>query len=106
GGPVSTGSFARYTPRIETKRSPDSGVTPCGAEAPARSACKVCGICGVVARDPRAIADRAAVERMTHALRHRGPDGQGVHIDGPAALGHTRLSIIDVSDAGRQPMTN
>ena len=43
---------------------------------------------------------------MIDALRHRGPDGQGVHADGPAVLGHTRLSIIDLSDAGRQPMTN
>src|SRR6267142_1242798 len=66
----------------------------------------MCGICGVVARDPRATADEAAVERMIYALRHRGPDGRGLHVNGPAALGHTRLSIIDLSDAGRQPMTN
>jgi asparagine synthase (glutamine-hydrolysing) len=66
----------------------------------------MCGICGVVARDPRGSGDRAAVDRMTAMLRHRGPDASATHVDGPAALGHTRLAIIDLSDAGRQPMTN
>jgi len=40
---------------------------------------------------------------MVAAIAHRGPDGQGVHVDGPAALGHTRLSIIDLV-GGRQPL--
>jgi asparagine synthase (glutamine-hydrolysing) len=66
----------------------------------------MCGICGVVARDPRSGADRATVERMTAMLRHRGPDASATYADGPAALGHTRLAIIDLSDAGRQPMSN
>ena len=66
----------------------------------------MCGICGIVARDPRATVDQAAVERMTRALRHRGPDGEGTHVSGPVGLGHTRLAIIDLSDAGRQPMFN
>src|SRR5512138_326969 len=66
----------------------------------------MCGICGIVARDPRGTVDQAAVERMTRALRHRGPDGEGTHVSGPAGLGHTRLAIIDVSDAGLQPMFN
>jgi asparagine synthase (glutamine-hydrolysing) len=43
---------------------------------------------------------------MTRALAHRGPDGEGVEILGPAALGHRRLSIIDLSPAGRQPLSN
>ena len=43
---------------------------------------------------------------MTKALAHRGPDGEGLHVDGPIALGHRRLAIIDPSDAGRQPMTD
>ena len=42
---------------------------------------------------------------MTATLAHRGPDGYGVHLDGPVALGHRRLSIIDV-DGGAQPMSN
>ncbi len=66
----------------------------------------MCGICGVVSRDPRAIAGRASVERMTSVLTHRGPDATATFADGPIALGHTRLAIIDLSDAGRQPMTN
>ena len=42
---------------------------------------------------------------MTIALAHRGPDGDGILLDGPLGLGHRRLAIIDLSDAGRQPMT-
>ncbi len=43
---------------------------------------------------------------MTETLAHRGPDAEGHHLDGPVALGHRRLSIIDLSEAARQPMTN
>jgi asparagine synthase (glutamine-hydrolysing) len=43
---------------------------------------------------------------MVAALGHRGPDGRGIHRDGDAALGHTRLSIIDLSDCGLQPMSD
>ena len=46
---------------------------------------------------------REAIERMTTALHHRGPDGRGVAVRGAAALGHTRLSIVDVA-GGAQPM--
>ncbi len=42
---------------------------------------------------------------MTDTLRHRGPDGRGVHLDGPVGLGHRRLAVIDTSAAGAQPMT-
>ncbi len=55
----------------------------------------MCGIAGFLGRS----ADPAAKElaqRMISALAHRGPDGRGVHVDGPVALGHTRLSIIDL----------
>jgi asparagine synthase (glutamine-hydrolysing) len=48
--------------------------------------------------------DEDLVRRMTATLRHRGPDDDGVHLSGPAGLGHTRLSIIDLSPNGHQPM--
>ena len=44
------------------------------------------------------------VDAMTAALAHRGPDGEGTFIDGPFGMGHRRLAIIDLTDAGRQPM--
>jgi asparagine synthase (glutamine-hydrolysing) len=68
----------------------------------------VCGICGFVEPAPGAAAD--ALERtareMAKELRHRGPDALGTFSDPGAgiALGHTRLSIVDVSPAGAQPM--
>ncbi|HKM54321.1 MAG TPA: asparagine synthetase B, partial [Isosphaeraceae bacterium] len=64
----------------------------------------MCGIAGFVNRAGEA-ADRAIAERMTAALQHRGPDGDGIYCQGPVALGHRRLSIIDVS-GGAQPLSN
>jgi asparagine synthase (glutamine-hydrolysing) len=61
----------------------------------------MCGIAGELRFD-RA-PDLAAVRRMADALRHRGPDAEGFHEDGPVALGHRRLSILDLSGGG-QPM--
>jgi len=49
--------------------------------------------------------DEPVLREMCRLLAHRGPDGEGVHADGPLGLGHRRLSIIDLSDAGRQPMS-
>ena len=46
------------------------------------------------------------IRKMNRAISHRGPDGEGVFIDYPVCLGHRRLSIIDLSDAGNQPMIN
>jgi asparagine synthase (glutamine-hydrolysing) len=43
---------------------------------------------------------------MVDILRHRGPDAKGMHTAGPVVLGHTRLSILDLSTAGNQPMPN
>ena len=43
---------------------------------------------------------------MCEALVHRGPDDHGYRADGPCALGHRRLSIIDLRPEGAQPMTN
>jgi asparagine synthase (glutamine-hydrolysing) len=64
----------------------------------------MCGIAGFVNRDGEA-ADREILARMTATLAHRGPDGDGLHLDGPAGLGHRRLSIIDLATGG-QPMCN
>jgi asparagine synthase (glutamine-hydrolysing) len=64
----------------------------------------MCGITGFVNGGGHE-ADRALVERMTATLAHRGPDGDGFYCEGPVALGHRRLSIIDIAGGG-QPMSN
>lgn len=63
----------------------------------------MCGIAGILRFDGRD-ADPQLVERMVASIRHRGPDGAGVHVNGPAGLGHARLSIIDL-EGGAQPMS-
>ncbi|WP_375388730.1 N-acetylglutaminylglutamine amidotransferase [uncultured Amnibacterium sp.] len=63
----------------------------------------MCGLAGEIRFDGRA-ADVEAVARMTACLVHRGPDGEGLWADGPVALGHRRLAIIDLSPSGAQPM--
>jgi len=63
----------------------------------------MCGFCGLVMRDGSAVPP-GLVDRMTTTLQHRGPDDGGVLVDGNVALGHRRLSIIDLSSAGHQPM--
>ena len=65
----------------------------------------MCGIAGIVKLDPREAVDEARLKNMRDVLRHRGPDGEGLWIDGPVGLGHRRLSIVDVA-GGQQPMTN
>jgi asparagine synthase (glutamine-hydrolysing) len=62
----------------------------------------MCGIAGIVSQDSTALRT-LALERMVETLSHRGPDEHGLHIEGSAALGHSRLSIIDLS-SGQQPM--
>ena len=64
----------------------------------------MCGITGIFDRSGAA-PDRALLARMTEALAHRGPDGAGYFVHEAAALGHRRLSIIDV-EGGAQPMGN
>ncbi len=46
------------------------------------------------------------MDRMLQVIAHRGPDGSGTHLSGPVGLGHRRLSIIDLSNCGAQPMSN
>jgi asparagine synthase (glutamine-hydrolysing) len=65
----------------------------------------MCGICGQFNLNGHAV-DRPVIERMTASIRHRGPDSDGVFVRGPAGLGHRRLSIIDLSQAGNQPMAS
>src|SRR5438094_723730 len=62
----------------------------------------MCGLAGIVAKD----LDRAMVQRMGDSLRHRGPDDEGLWCDLEVGVGlaHRRLSIIDLSAAGHQPM--
>ncbi len=64
----------------------------------------MCGIAGYITLDD-SVVDREPVERMVAALKHRGPDEQTVHQDGPVGLGHARLSIIDLA-GGHQPLFN
>src|SRR5579864_1104228 len=72
----------------------------------------MCGISGIASKRLAPPNLRYTIERMARSLRHRGPDGTFVECFGPpqishgVALGHNRLAIIDVSDAGREPMTN
>ncbi len=65
----------------------------------------MCGLCGEFRWDGSA-ADTAAVSRMREPLAPRGPNGSGLWANGPLALGHRRLSIIDLSQAGSQPMVD
>ena len=60
-------------------------------------------MCGFVGWLDKAPADRSILERMTTTLVHRGPDAAGYHLDGPIALGHRRLAVIDLA-ASQQPM--
>ena len=64
----------------------------------------MCGICGRFNFDGRPVrADEIAA--MRDVMVHRGPDGQGLFVDGPVGLGHRRLSIIDL-EGGHQPLSN
>ncbi|MDG4793248.1 N-acetylglutaminylglutamine amidotransferase [Micromonospora sp. WMMD1082] len=65
----------------------------------------MCGLAGEFRRDATR-ADVAAVERMSATMCDRGPDGSGVWSQGPVALGHRRLKIIDLSAASGQPIVD
>ena len=64
----------------------------------------MCGIAGILA--PDGAPDPDEVRRMLDVIAHRGPDGSGCWADGPVALGHVRLAILDLSDAAAQPMAS
>ena len=63
----------------------------------------MCGVTGVISLRGEAVSP-VLLKRMTDAIAHRGPDGEGQWIEGPVGLGHRRLAIIDLSPAGHQPM--
>src|SRR5258705_287673 len=65
----------------------------------------MCGIVGIVRLDGGDVVEESRVKRMRDVLRHRGPDGEGLWLEGPVGLGHRRLSIVDVA-GGQQPMSN
>ncbi len=65
----------------------------------------MCGIAGIVYRDRERPVAESLVRRMCDALEHRGPDDEGLHVQGAAGLGMRRLSIIDLSGS-RQPIFN
>ena len=66
----------------------------------------MCGITGIW--DFKDKISPEVLERMTNVLAHRGPDDAGIFVDGKnnIGLGHRRLSILDLSTAGHQPMSN
>jgi asparagine synthase (glutamine-hydrolysing) len=65
----------------------------------------MCGIAGIFSLDPRQAPRADELVAMRSRLHHRGPDGVGLHVDGPVGLAHTRLAIIDV-EGGAQPLAN
>ena len=65
----------------------------------------MCGIVGIWHRGDGQAAQQAALMRMADAVRHRGPDDAGFYVDRNFGAGHRRLAILDLSSAGRQPMS-
>ncbi len=65
----------------------------------------MCGITGILALDGQTPIDRGLLQRMNDTLSHRGPDGEGLHVEPGVGLGHRRLSIIDLA-TGQQPLSN
>ena len=63
----------------------------------------MCGIAVVIGLNGRSV-ERTAVERMAKSLFHRGPDDGGFYVEGAVGMGFRRLSILDLSEAGHQPM--
>ncbi len=65
----------------------------------------MCGIAGIFHANPLKPVDQPALARMAAALAHRGPDGEGFHVEPGVGLAHRRLAIIDL-ETGRQPLCN
>ncbi len=65
----------------------------------------MCGICGIINFSRQPVAQHP-LRCMMARMKHRGPNDDGVFVDGAFGLGHVRLSIIDLSSAGHQPMVS
>lgn len=65
----------------------------------------MCGITGLIHLDNAPVSP-VTLQRMTDAIAHRGPDGEGHWIEGNVGIGHRRLAILDLSPAGHQPMVS
>ena len=65
----------------------------------------MCGICGIYYKRGTGKVDRTEIVNMTETIFHRGPDEDGIYLNGHIAMGMRRLSIIDLA-GGRQPISN
>lgn len=65
----------------------------------------MCGIAGIVRFDGKKV-NEAQIQSMLQTIKHRGPDDEGIFVEKNVGLGHVRLSILDLSSAGKQPMTD
>jgi asparagine synthase (glutamine-hydrolysing) len=63
----------------------------------------MCGICGIVTFNNQSVQE-TPIKKMMHIMKHRGPDDEGIFIEDNVGLGFVRLSIIDLTTAGHQPM--
>ena len=63
----------------------------------------MCGICGIVRLDKKSVQE-PLIRAMMFKMKHRGPDDEGIFVENNVGFGFVRLSIIDLSDAGNQPM--
>lgn len=66
----------------------------------------MCGLAGYLNLRKEQPAERSVLKRMCDLIAHRGPDAEGLLLEGPIALGHRRLAIVDLSPSGAQPMTD
>lgn len=66
----------------------------------------MCGIVGLIWKEPERMVSPMALRPMLDAVAYRGPDDEGLYVTGPVALGHRRLAILDLSVAGHQPMVS
>ena len=63
----------------------------------------MCGIFGILNLDKSPVS-LPILDRLTDTLKHRGPNGRGTYLSNYIGLGHRRLSILDTSELGAQPM--